>query len=209
MWKDTNKGSSQHAQVVRHLRAARAAGVARREIQKRIADGDLESFEGRVDYASLLEIYPRAATVPFNMLEHVENPKEAALHKSPPGARSLVPEPGGEAYARASSEAERFRRLARDRLLLLKDMERRLEQLEVDVKPSQRVRALTTGCESVSNGTIFARAGFRLPSPSLWAIFRRRWCQLHHYTLPTVRNVSTHLHLGHVLQARRAQELTG
>ena len=56
-------------------RAARAAGVARREIQKRIADGDLESFEGRVDYASLLEIYPRAATVPFNMLEHVENPE--------------------------------------------------------------------------------------------------------------------------------------
>ena len=124
-------------------RAARAAGVARREIQKRIADGDLESFEGRVDYGSLLEIYPRAAPVPFNMLEHVENLKEAALHKSPPGARSLVPEPGDEAYARALSEAERFRRLARDRLLLLKDMERRLEQLEVDVKPSQRVRALT------------------------------------------------------------------
>lgn len=62
-------------------RAARAAGVARREIQKRIADGDLESFEGRVDYGSLLEIYPRAAPVPFNMLEHVENLKEAALHK--------------------------------------------------------------------------------------------------------------------------------
>lgn len=54
-----------------------------------------------------------------------------------------MPEPGDEAYARALSEAERFRRLARDRLLLLKDMERRLEQLEVDVKPSQRVRALT------------------------------------------------------------------
>ena len=124
-------------------RAARAAGVSRREIQKRIADGDLKSFEGRVEHGSLLEIYPRAASVPRSMLEHVETLKEAALHKSPPGARSLAPEPIEEAYARASSEAERFRQLARDRLLLLKDMERRLEQLEVDVKPSQRVRALT------------------------------------------------------------------
>ena len=54
-----------------------------------------------------------------------------------------MPEPGEEAYARGLSEAERFRRLARDRLLLLKDLERRLEQLEVDVKPSQRARVLT------------------------------------------------------------------
>ena len=54
----------------------------------------------------------RAATVPSNMLEHVENLKEAALDKSRPGARSLVPEQGEEAYARGLSEAERFRRLA-------------------------------------------------------------------------------------------------
>ena len=54
----------------------------------------------------------RPATVPSNMLEHVENLKEAALDKSRPGARSLVPEQGEEAYARGLSEAERFRRLA-------------------------------------------------------------------------------------------------
>ena len=41
-------------------RAARLAGVSRAEIQERIAEGELESFEGRVDVAGLRRLYPDA-----------------------------------------------------------------------------------------------------------------------------------------------------
>jgi CDP-4-dehydro-6-deoxyglucose reductase, E3 len=123
-------------------RAAKSAGVSRLEIQKRIADGDLPSFEGKVDYDVLARLYPLTSTSVPGMLEYVEGLKEAALHKTL-GADSHQPnETLEQAYARVCHDLEHARTLARDRLILLKDTERMLGQLEVDVRPPQRVRAL-------------------------------------------------------------------
>ena len=154
--------------------ATRAAGVSRREIQMRIADGDLESFEGRVDCEALARLYPRAATLAPGMVEYVAGLREAALAKPPsstetsgseapagaigaavgevrahepsradkqPG-ESAGSEVGADTVERLTRQRDHARALARDRLLLLFDLERRLGQLEVDVKPPQRVRAL-------------------------------------------------------------------
>lgn len=132
--------------------AARAAGVSRREIQMRIADGDLESFEGRVDCEALARLYPRAATLPPGMVEYVAGLREAALAKPPSSAEisrdeANSPQASGEetatdALERLTRERDHSRRLARERLMLMFDLERRLGQMEVDVTPPQRVRAL-------------------------------------------------------------------
>ena len=68
--------------------------------------------------------------------------KEAALHKAPSAGGLRANETLEDAYHRVCEELERSRSLARDRLHLLKDMERMIGQLEVDVRPPQRVRAL-------------------------------------------------------------------
>jgi hypothetical protein len=123
-------------------RAARRAGVSRQEIQKRIADGDLESFEGKVPHEALVRLYPRASATPPGMVEFVAEVKEAALAKSPsrdvenPGAAAL---PG--LYREMLASRNRAEALAADRLALLRQLERLLTDVENDGASPQRLSA--------------------------------------------------------------------
>lgn len=62
-------------------RAARLAGVTRAAIQRKIAEGSLPAFEGRVQMAHLLEHYPDVRVRGSSMVEVVSQIKEDAVVK--------------------------------------------------------------------------------------------------------------------------------
>lgn len=64
-------------------RAARLAGVPREELQRLIAAGELQAFEGKVDIDHLAQIYPEIGHRPASMLELVSQIKEDAMWKAP------------------------------------------------------------------------------------------------------------------------------
>jgi CDP-4-dehydro-6-deoxyglucose reductase len=59
-------------------RAARLVGVARGALQKRIRNGELQTFEGRVSAAELLRLYPQARLEDDAFLERLNHLREAA-----------------------------------------------------------------------------------------------------------------------------------
>lgn len=63
-------------------RAARLAGVSRGEIQELVRKGRLPTFEGMVETADLLQIYPHVRLTDTRMLERVARIQEEALGKS-------------------------------------------------------------------------------------------------------------------------------
>ena len=62
-------------------RAARLAGVTRAALQKRIRGGELTTFEGMLDVADLLQVYPQTETEDNSMIERVDQIMEAAVSK--------------------------------------------------------------------------------------------------------------------------------
>ena len=63
-------------------RAARLVGITRGALQKRIQDGDLQSFEGEVSLDELANAYPDAAIEDTSMLEKMDRFIENALQRA-------------------------------------------------------------------------------------------------------------------------------
>ncbi len=70
-------------------RAARLAGVTRAELQRRIRKGELTTFEGEIEIADLLRVYPSVSLEKTGKLEQVERIKAAALPRSHAGDTAL------------------------------------------------------------------------------------------------------------------------
>ncbi|NEX15383.1 MAG: ferredoxin [Halochromatium sp.] len=69
-------------QLLSLSRAARLAGVTRAEIQKRIRQGEMQTFEGQVAINDLLHVYPSVSLEKTGDLERVEQIKADALPRS-------------------------------------------------------------------------------------------------------------------------------
>jgi CDP-4-dehydro-6-deoxyglucose reductase len=69
-------------QLIDVNRAARLAGVTRVEIQRQIASGLLQTFEGRVKMSDLVGLYPEIDESRSYMLEVVSQIKEDAVGKA-------------------------------------------------------------------------------------------------------------------------------
>lgn len=63
-------------------RAARLAGVTRGELQQRIRQGEVVTFEGKIEVSDLLRIYPNVSLDRSEMLEKVEYIKVTAQPKT-------------------------------------------------------------------------------------------------------------------------------
>jgi hypothetical protein len=62
-------------------RAARLAGVSRAEIQRLVADSSLATFEGKIEYAALVNVFPEIKDSRSSMVEIVSQIKEDAVRK--------------------------------------------------------------------------------------------------------------------------------
>ncbi len=69
-------------QLLTVSRAARLIGVSRGALQKKIQDGELQSFEGKVDVAELTGVFPQAKVEDNAMLERIERIIETAFQRS-------------------------------------------------------------------------------------------------------------------------------
>ncbi|MEJ2361961.1 MAG: 2Fe-2S iron-sulfur cluster-binding protein [Gammaproteobacteria bacterium] len=76
------------ARLVSISRAAKLVGVSRGNLQHRIQDGELESFEGQLRLSDLAEAFPNASLEDNSMLEKLERIIEHAAikarHRTPP-----------------------------------------------------------------------------------------------------------------------------
>ncbi|MGF1642576.1 MAG: 2Fe-2S iron-sulfur cluster-binding protein [Thiotrichales bacterium] len=72
-------------------RAAQLVGVKRGELQKQIQDGLIPAFEGSVELADLLRIYPNTQMHDTTMLEHVKNIVEHSISKRHRTQQDLPP----------------------------------------------------------------------------------------------------------------------
>jgi CDP-4-dehydro-6-deoxyglucose reductase len=95
-------------------RAARLAGVTRAELQRRIRKSELTTFEGELDIADLLRVYPSVSLEKTGKLEQVERIKADALPRSH-DADTALPSPEvlvarirslGAALARKAAQAD-------------------------------------------------------------------------------------------------------
>ncbi|NBC11739.1 MAG: 2Fe-2S iron-sulfur cluster binding domain-containing protein [Gammaproteobacteria bacterium] len=95
-------------------RAARLAGVTRAELQRRIRKGELTTFEGELDIADLLRVYPSVTFEKTGKLEQVERIKADAVPRSH-DADTALPSPEvlvarirslGEALAQKAAQAD-------------------------------------------------------------------------------------------------------
>ena len=85
-------------------RAARLVGTTRGKLQKRVQDGEITSFEGKLSLSELSQLYPQAKIEDTAMLDRVEDIIERARFK----ARSRTPMPTDQSslLARASLLAD-------------------------------------------------------------------------------------------------------
>ncbi len=85
-------------------RAARLVGTTRGKLQKRVQDGEITSFEGKVNLTELSQLYPQAIIEDTAMLDRVEEIIERSRHK----ARNRLPLPSDKQslLARASVLAD-------------------------------------------------------------------------------------------------------
>jgi len=73
-------------------RAAKLVGVSRGNLQRRIQDGELESFEGQLRLSDLAEAFPNARLEDNSMLEKLERIIEHAAVKARNRTRTLPPD---------------------------------------------------------------------------------------------------------------------
>ncbi|MEE8428275.1 MAG: 2Fe-2S iron-sulfur cluster-binding protein, partial [Gammaproteobacteria bacterium] len=69
------------SQLLTLSRAARLVGVSRAVLQKRIRNGELSTFEGRLEVAELLRVYPQTQLEETEMLDRVQQIMEQAVNK--------------------------------------------------------------------------------------------------------------------------------
>jgi CDP-4-dehydro-6-deoxyglucose reductase len=68
-------------QLLSTSRAARLANVSRGDLQRRIRNGDLSTFEGKIDATDLIKVYPEINLSEDSMLEKVRDIKSKARPK--------------------------------------------------------------------------------------------------------------------------------
>lgn len=124
-------------------RAARIAGVRREEIQRLIAEGSLNAFEGKVDLTELLKLYPEIERSRISMLEMVSQIKEDAV------AKALKRESGVQDAASLMDELRHTRAVgayhekhADAYRQIILDLRRMLVDLREKVGQKQRVEAM-------------------------------------------------------------------
>jgi CDP-4-dehydro-6-deoxyglucose reductase len=76
-------------QLLSLSRAARLAEVSRAELQRRIRDGELTTFEGQIAVSDLLRVYPKVSLEDNDAFERVERIKATALPKTRQGDTAL------------------------------------------------------------------------------------------------------------------------
>ncbi len=69
------------SQLVTLSRAARLVGISRAALQKRIRNGELSTFEGRLEVTELLRVYPQTQMEETEMLDRVQQIMEQAVNK--------------------------------------------------------------------------------------------------------------------------------
>ena len=79
------------SRLVTISRAAKLVGVSRGNLQRRIRDGEIESFEGMVDLATLSDHFPKAKLEDNSMLERLERIIENAARKARTHKTSSLP----------------------------------------------------------------------------------------------------------------------
>lgn len=110
-------------------RAARLAGVKRGALQKRISEGDLPTFEGKIELSDLLRVYPQTRLDDTTELERVDRIKMKAVprtmrsHSQLPDVETLHARATklGAELARAQAEVTGYREL-------IAQLQARLEQ---------------------------------------------------------------------------------
>ena len=80
------------ARLVSISRAAKLVGVSRGNLQRRIQDGELESFEGQLRLSDLSQAFPNASLEDNSMLEKLERIIEHAAIKARNRTRTLPPD---------------------------------------------------------------------------------------------------------------------
>ncbi len=84
--------------MARHLtlsRAAQLVGIKRSELQKRIQEGELSTFEGSIELGELLRVFPDAQLTDDSAIRRVELIMESAWNKVKSDQRSI---PDGDAF---------------------------------------------------------------------------------------------------------------
>jgi CDP-4-dehydro-6-deoxyglucose reductase len=131
------------SRLVSLSRAARLVGVTRGALQKRIHDGDLQSFEGMVRLADLTEVYPNARFEDNSMLEKIDRIIEHAAHKA--RNRSVLP-PDADTLAKRlnllSEELTEARREIGIYSLIFDKLNSRLNQISERVTETGEIRGL-------------------------------------------------------------------
>ena len=124
------------------LRAAKLAGVTRAELQFRIKQGDLPSFDGTVGVGDLLNLYPATRMSDDRTLEKLEKIKAAALGKDI--ANRSLPDPRvlAERLARLGHQLTRLRQQNEQYAVVLESLENRLRELEQEGDASTRAAVL-------------------------------------------------------------------
>jgi CDP-4-dehydro-6-deoxyglucose reductase len=120
-------------------RAARAAGVSRKELQSKIEAGELRSFEGMVLMDELFDVFPPARFKESAQIERMQAIKDAALHKAMPDDSPsefahllLTVEHLEVELARARSQAEDYRRI-------IDTMVEKIEEVQGECDQRQRI----------------------------------------------------------------------
>ncbi|MEA3638559.1 MAG: 2Fe-2S iron-sulfur cluster-binding protein [Lamprobacter sp.] len=137
-------------QLLSLSRAARLAGVTRAEIQKRIRQGEMQTFEGQVAISDLLHVYPSVSLEKTGDLERVEQIKADALPRSHDEDTRLPSQEVLVSRIRSLAKAL-VQRIARvDKLeALMDEIEQRLDALAGgEIKPAQARAQTRTQAQS-------------------------------------------------------------
>lgn len=126
-------------------RAARMAGVSRSEIQQLIADGRLQTFEGKVSVDELASFYPDLDRSRSYMSEVVDQIKEDAVgkrHRDRMADADLDPDALRQELAKARHEVAYYRERAERYREVLRSLKERLLALQEHSDQKSRVEAL-------------------------------------------------------------------
>ena len=129
-------------------RAARLVGVSRGTLQQQIQEGELPSFEGKVDIDDLTRAYPQVELEENAMLEKIEDIIYNALKRARgEKLRKLISPDLSTLAARVASLSKELARIKQQNQLLsevLSDTHSSLQKLEQSPNPGPALSALST-----------------------------------------------------------------
>jgi CDP-4-dehydro-6-deoxyglucose reductase len=129
-------------------RAARLVGVSRGKLQQQIQDGELPSFEGKVDIDDLTRAYPQVELEDNAMLEKIEDIIDNALKRARgEKLRKLISPDLSTLAARVASLSKELARIKQQNQFLcevLSDTQEALMELEQSPTPGPAIATLRT-----------------------------------------------------------------